>query len=247
MCAIYYEWPDLFCFKLPGIASYYFAPESARVEGLPEADVSERLVRESFNKSVLPFFIQESGYCVLHASSNITPDGKAIAFCGTSHSGKSTLSYALAQIGFCHWSDDFFVIQCENKHILTKRTESRPQLRLASKRFFEQTGYIAEPADSLRIATPSSAEILALFFLDTSSQKPPGYPGAIRISPEDTFKKLMENSFWLSFIDRERKTRMIDQHVEIANQVTAYTLSYQRTWKYLNSTIEVIRSVVERN
>jgi hypothetical protein len=65
--------------------------------------------------SVLAVSLHLRGLLVLRASSVVMPNGCAVAFCGVSTSGKSTLAAALGQRGFPLLADDWAAIHCDDE------------------------------------------------------------------------------------------------------------------------------------
>ncbi|MDF2695232.1 MAG: hypothetical protein K0S65_3615, partial [Labilithrix sp.] len=83
---------------LPGVGAFRFEPGRAEVVAFPLASASSHLVRDAFNRSVLPLALQGVGHEVLHASAVLARE-RVVALCAVSGTGKSTIACALDRRG----------------------------------------------------------------------------------------------------------------------------------------------------
>ena len=99
---------DRFLFQVPGVARFLLSGGREIIfeatAGVHASDVSIFIVGPVFG-----ILLHQRGEIVLHASA-VQVNGKAVLFCGSSGTGKSTLAAALAQRGFPLVADDLCAI-----------------------------------------------------------------------------------------------------------------------------------------
>ncbi len=93
----------------PGLGIFAFAAGSHRVQVWPAA-TDRDLVAGAFARRLQPIILQALGRQAIHASA-VLGRGGVLAFCGVGHSGKSTLAFAMARIGFRQVADDALVLE----------------------------------------------------------------------------------------------------------------------------------------
>jgi hypothetical protein len=64
----------------------------------------------SFVRSAVAFYLSDRHYTPLHAAALVDPIGKLWLFCGYTHTGKSTLTIGLLEIGWGYLGDDGVVL-----------------------------------------------------------------------------------------------------------------------------------------
>src|SRR5438045_2629057 len=102
VCAYGYAADGARWMHVPDLATFRLGREVAAFT-LPSADPD--LIRDAFERNVLPMAIQALGGEALHASGVVGSSG-VVAFCGESGTGKSTLACALSARGYRLWADD---------------------------------------------------------------------------------------------------------------------------------------------
>ena len=92
----------------PGTGVYHAAPATGVVEVEPD-ERYDGLLEHRLTTLVLPLLLAERGDLALHAAV-VGADGQAVAFCGASMRGKSTLAAELAARGHALLGDDSAVL-----------------------------------------------------------------------------------------------------------------------------------------
>jgi hypothetical protein len=118
---------DEYLLSFPERASFHIDPAGV-ISCLPAQDVAHRLVRQLLLNQVLPCYLAHTGTLLLHASAVTLPNGKTLAFLGSSGRGKSTLASYCHQQGAQIIDDDAILLRCENQQISI--TGGVPTIRL---------------------------------------------------------------------------------------------------------------------
>jgi hypothetical protein len=100
----------------PGTGSYHADVERGVIEVHPE-ERFEGLLEHRLACLVLPLMLAERGDLALHAAV-LARDGRAVAFCGASMRGKSTLAAELARRGYALLGDDSAVVSLDGDDAL---------------------------------------------------------------------------------------------------------------------------------
>jgi hypothetical protein len=95
----------------PGTGTYHADVATGSIDVHP-AERFEGLLEHRLSCLVLPLMLAERGDLALHAAV-LARDGRAVAFCGASMRGKSTLAAELARRGFALLGDDSAVLSLE--------------------------------------------------------------------------------------------------------------------------------------
>ncbi|HZJ10714.1 MAG TPA: hypothetical protein VFD39_13525, partial [Trueperaceae bacterium] len=104
------EWHWL---RIIGAGSYRFpissSDESVSAEVVPERGADERVIIDSYYRTVVPLALQAYGLEVLHGSA-VAVAGRVVALCAQRETGKSTLAFALQRRGGRAVADDAVVV-----------------------------------------------------------------------------------------------------------------------------------------
>jgi hypothetical protein len=95
----------------PGTGSYHADTASGVIEVRPE-ELHEGLLEHRLTSLVVPLMLAERGDLALHAAV-LARNGRAVAFCGASMRGKSTLAAELAARGHALLGDDSAVLSLD--------------------------------------------------------------------------------------------------------------------------------------
>jgi hypothetical protein len=99
-----------FLLRFPGTCDAAVSPDLRLVTVHPSPTRDRSLIPVLLGGNVIAFLLAMSGQCVLHASA-IEVDGTAIAFAGSTGSGKSTIAVLLCSAGADLVSDDLLRVE----------------------------------------------------------------------------------------------------------------------------------------
>ena len=95
------------CLVAPGLGLYELHDDA--VIATPFRGDNQKVVEDTYWRSVLPLFLQHRGAQALHASA-VLGTGGVVGICGRAGAGKSTLAYGLSLRGHRLWADDALVV-----------------------------------------------------------------------------------------------------------------------------------------
>jgi hypothetical protein len=221
---------------LPGVAaSFVFSSAGSGVEALVGEGISSELVEDAYRRRVLPFALQAQGRELLHASAVEMPMG-AIAFCGASGAGKSTMAAALGDRGNPPVADDALLFEPANEGI---RVHQLPfSIRLVS----ESGGNGSGPKDAsiLFAEQRPPLPLHAVFVLDRSPEVPA--PEVERLPRHEAFSLMLYHAHCFSFSDDERRRRMLERYLELSAYVPAFGVRYKPAWDQLAALLDAIEA-----
>ena len=232
----------------PRVASFRFAEDDAFVTAFVEPGVPLARVEDIYRRSVLPMAMQALGREALHASGILTASG-VVAFAARSHSGKSTLAYALSRRGFPQWADDGVALDVSPGRVTSIPLPFQVRLRPESSRLF---GF-DDPC--LRQFTPD------LVVADTAAQpeplaaicviEGPGAPGPgagaaaiARVAPAQAFQSVLIHAHEFDPHDTGRRRRMLQAYLELADTVPVYDLRVQQGREHLDAVLDAVVSTL---
>jgi hypothetical protein len=198
-------------FCLPEVAAYRFGPAGGVVEAIATG-APEHEVEEAYRRHVLPFVLQALGSELLHASGVVAPAG-ALAFCGASSAGKSTLAHLLAGRGNEPLADDALMFEPTGSGVdavripFTVRVEGR-----------------AIPVDA---SGSERVPLAAVFVLERSTEVDPARPEVTALPNSAAFPLLLYHAHCFSFHDERRTRLMTDRYLKLAARVPAFRLRYR--------------------
>jgi len=117
---LWLEWDGLGVFRLQ--------PPGRQVSLWPEPGVDPGVAERVFLRFLQPIALQALGYQTLHASAVLSPSG-AVAFCGASGSGKSTIAYGFSHLGMPQLADDSVVLSLSEAGVQVHTLPFEPRLR----------------------------------------------------------------------------------------------------------------------
>jgi len=196
---------------------------------------------------------------VMHASAVVLKDGRAVAFCGPSGRGKSTLAAAFYRAGHHLVTDDCLLLK--NDDGVVSAVPAYPSLRLwpdSVARFktvkgengrFEAMAHYSPKKQLLfehaeTSVSPQWLELSALFVLTDSPAA--GDTPQIRIGPlggKLTIMSIIESLFALDMVSKHSVQTSFEVVRDVAGGMPVFGLSYPREYKILP---EVIDHVVSR-
>ncbi len=140
---------------------FHFTTESAVVRAWPKTGMDEDAVHDAFDHDVVAIVLQAQGWQAMHASAAAGERG-ALLLCGVTHSGKSTLAYALGRTRpWRHAADDYAVFSIEAGQPMLWSRPFLPRLRTATRDHFE-----TPPLGVPRVAPPERVPIRGIVVLE---------------------------------------------------------------------------------
>jgi hypothetical protein len=198
---------------IPGVAAFGFAdagPVTAVADGAAPDEVEDAWVR-----SALPLVVQARGTQVLHASAVAGARG-AVALCGLSTAGKSSLAAALMLRGHPLVADDALGFAVAEPNVTALPLPFRLRLRPRSALALGLPGIAAEG--------PGGGELplAAIVLLEPHDDE-----DAAELEPVDAveaFGALMPQAYCFSL--EESKEQLVDAYLAVVRLVPVWRLSY---------------------
>jgi hypothetical protein len=209
-------------------------------------DCSPQMFRHFLVDQVVPMMLSVDGV-VLHASA-VEIDGALVAFAGPGGSGKSTLALMLARRGHAVVSDDgLLLVRGQNASTAVPAYEGVrlwPDTETALAGGLHGSGRPQpEAKQRFRDGLPfAGAGVLTqLFAIDPA---PSAAVTFTRLSPRDAAVELVKQAFRLALDDPSSLARQLDAIVAAAPGITAWRLSFPRTFAAAPSLAAAIESRV---
>jgi len=223
--------------RLDGVGVYHWSGEGPEVTVLPEPRAEPGTVVDAFHRCVLPMVLQARGQEVLHASAVLLPEG-AIALCGRSRTGKSTLAYGLSRVLACPlWADDAVGVELTATAVAALALPFALKLRQPSAEHF---GGVSEVVEARIDQGGRRAVPLAAVFVLTRSDDPHRPARASRIPAARAFTALLEHAYCFDLQSPNRRSRMVRQYLELSDRIPVFELSFPSSLEVLPDTIAEI-------
>jgi hypothetical protein len=226
----------------PHLGAFRFsALEGDPVEADIRPHVDADIVQDTFRRMVVPMVLQVRGHEVLHSSAVVFRDS-LVAFCGTSHSGKSTLAYAFSRRGHQLWADDSVALELVRTGVFAVPLPFRIRLRPASDAFFRSAGRKRHLEAAIRVGTGGSALVPlgALFFL----QRDVGQPRleVRQMSPAEAFPVALTHAYCFSLDDPDRKRSTVANYMELVRRVPVHEVKLPPGLDHLERTVGILET-----
>jgi hypothetical protein len=221
---------------LPGVpASFRFTSSGDGVEAIAAEDTSIDLVEDAYRRRVLPFALQAQGRELLHASAVELQRG-AIAFCGASGAGKSTMASALSERGRAPIADDALLFETSGGAVHVHH------LPFAIRLISEPGGNGNGPKEASLLVTEdhSPLPLRAVFMLDRTPEAPGPEPEIERLPRHEAFSLMLYHAHCFSFSDDDRRRRMLERYLELSAYVPAFRVHYRPSREELPVLLDAI-------
>ncbi len=222
---------------LPGVASFRFASD-ASVTAVPHGHVSTESIRRTFDHSVLPLALQALGREGFHASAVLTANG-VVGFCGKTHTGKSTLAYALSRRGFAQWSDDALMWDLEGEWPVASRLDFHVRLREEALAYFGH----GSASDVPRAAQDPQARapLAALYVLTRTVAGSRGQRVSIEpLAGGRALTALLDHAHCFNPSDERRKRQMMSSYLGLLARARAFEVRFQPSLAHLDELVDAI-------
>lgn len=237
-------------FRIDRMATYRFPTESPDLvvtcvaEPVPGRDVST--VIDGYYRSVVPLALQVYGLEAMHGTAIETAAG-AVALCGFTHAGKTTLTYALSRKGHRVLADDGLVIDPGSRgtKIAVQPIPFALMIREYSAEHFgtpvrEKVTVGEDDAPTITAPPVPLAAVVRLDRQQGASLK------LERLSAAEAFTVLLEHCYVFSLDDVGRKGRMMAAFLRFANSVPVYTLTYPDGLEHLDEAVGAIEGLASK-
>lgn len=213
----------------PGLGTFEFRPGSRSVTAWLDAGARPAEATDAVLRILQPMILQALGWQALHASASVLPDG-VVGFCGRSHSGKSTLAYAMAAKAFPQFADDAVVLDVSAGEVTAIPLPFSPRLRESARGHF---GAAAPDRDPTRAAPLRLVVVLEQDAnLDT--------PAIERIPPVPAFSALMTHAHCFDPAPGENSRRLVEDLLTVAGRVPVVRLRYAPDLEALDDVIDAV-------
>jgi hypothetical protein len=219
----------------PGVGAFAFRPGSRDVLVWPEPDARHEEISDTFDRLLQPVILQALGKQVLHAAAAVGPCG-TIAFCGNAGSGKSTLGFAMRQVGYRQLADDALVLQLEQDRVSVCPLPFAPRLRPASRLHFGYADQISSPPVHFQ---PAHLVLSSVFQLQQDDQIE--RPRLALLPQAQAFSALLAHAHCYDAQDRSHTRRLVDSYIAIVSLVPVFALQYRPDLQRLPELIEIIQ------
>ena len=207
-----------------------------------------------FLAAALPYWMEQRGIPVLHASS-VVVDGQALGFMARSRMGKSALAATFVQQGALLLSDDPLVVRMEGESVVAY--PGVPQMRMWADQAQQFLGYSetlprVHPTLAKRFVPISAVggfckepqPLTRLYLLDRQTTSQDADPVGIKVlavAPTQALFQLVNNSYIArTFAAREYQQRRLALLAPLAERVTVRRLVYPSGYEHLRAVREAI-------
>jgi hypothetical protein len=231
--------------RLPELGSFRFTLAGEWVEAWVPDPIPREAVEEGFRRHVLRFVLQARGHELLHASAVAMPTG-AVAFCGSSGVGKSTLAYAFARRGHPPVADDALLFEPAGDSV---RALPFPfTLHLSGKSTSSGRGRKSpvdlDPHDVGGSPGGASLQLAALFVLEPNVEADPAMPEIVSLRNASAFPLLLYHAHCFSFRDVRRVRLMADRYLQLAASVPTFRVRYRRDIDRLPTLLDAVEGAL---
>jgi hypothetical protein len=213
------------------LGSYIACPTSSQIVGHPDPGVSREWFEEFFFHFVVPLLLQRQDWDCLHASAVATPRG-AVALCGPSGRGKSTLARVWCEQGVAPHADDSVPFAIRDGRVVSARLPQRPRLRgEAALRFPAPPA--AEPARSIPAEVILDVEtalrpLASVYWLEPMSHASElSKPRVERIPALEAFRLLLGEAQCISLRDPECNRKMVRNYLRLVQLAPVFRLFFR--------------------
>ena len=237
--------------RFPDTADFVVDHEAGSATGYPASEATQIETRTLFRNAISPVMGNHRGELHLHASA-VRIGARAIAFVGSSRSGKTTLAAAFARAGFAAVTED--VLALETTGAGYRVAPGRPVVRLFPDSAAELFGTAGNPEDeNAKREYPAGTAIpfetarlplAAIFLLEEDASE------SVQIAPvlpPTAMARLVPQSFILDVEDRHRMRGHFARLGQLAESVPCYALDYPRRYDALNDVIGAVRDRMEND
>lgn len=216
---------------LPRIGIIRVIDAAGKIQGTVNDVAKISVMQEVYYRFALPMILQSAGAEMMHASA-VRVESGVIAFCGTSGTGKSTLSYSLARRAHPHWADDAVVFLPDAERFEALRLPFRPRVEIA---------------DSEGLGLIPGVELAPLAAIVVLQRHPGGFVDSAafhaevqRLSAAEAFRAVLPHIYSFILSDPQRNALMMSRYFDIAARLPIYDVRFTPCLDALSKLCEVI-------
>ncbi len=220
--------------EVPGLARFRFGA-GGEVVAHPDAQASPGLLRDAYERCVLPLVVQLRGREVLHASAIRMARG-VVALCADSGTGKSTLAVGLSQRGYPVWADDAVGVDTSTTPITAIPLPFEVRLRPASASLLRDQ----------RARVDASAEpvpLSALCVLHRADRVKHGV-AVQALQPSSALPAVLAHGHCFSLRDLERKRHMVRHYLDLVARVPVFEVRFESGLERLPGILDAIEQAL---
>jgi hypothetical protein len=217
---------------LPGVATFSF--DSTGVEAVARDDVALDKIRDAHRRLVLPLALQALGQQVLHASA-VQFERGAVAFCGESGTGKSTVAYGLVRRGHPPCADDAVAVD------LARGAPELIPLPFALRLRPASAAYYHVGARPVEVQHPVAKQVLAAVCV---LQRGEGETELRRLGRAEAFPALLAHAYSFGSKKEPRQRRMMEHYLSLVSEIPVFRVRLASGLSTLAGTLDEIETAV---
>ena len=216
---------------LEGVAAYGFGPSGPVTVVPADGGPPTEELEDAWVRSALPLVLQARGTQVLHAAALRGAAG-AVALCGASTDGKSTLAAALLRRGRAVLADDALALDESDALTLPFRLRLRAPTQEA----------LGLPPVAATGAGGERLPLAAVVLLTPDDEDEPAALEAL--SASTAFAELMPHAY--CFALEEGKEALVAAYLDLVQRVPVHRLCYPQRLDRLDATADVLDALLAR-
>jgi hypothetical protein len=232
---------------LPRVATFSFGAENTQVTAIAESTVSNGPIVDAYYRTVLPMVLQTHGIEVLHASAVRMSSG-IVALCGIKETGKSTIAYALSQLGFPLCADDAVPFTTSGDTVRALALPFTIRLRPSSAVFFGTNGMRESqppPQDARSPIEFAPERLAAVFVLQRyPSELSTAPPSVTRLTASSAFMSTLTHGYCFSLRDGSQRERMVQHYLDLAARVPIFEVRFGAGLDWLPAITSAIEGAI---
>jgi hypothetical protein len=228
ICEKYNDLPQVL---LPRIGIIRVTDDSGKMVGTVNHPAKIPVLEEVYYRFALPMILQSAGAEMIHASA-VRVESGVVAFCGTSGTGKSTLSYSLARRNHPHWADDAVVFLPGDAAFEALRLPFRPRVEVALP---EQLNLIS----GVELA-PLAAIVVLQRHAGGLVDSAVFHAEVRRLSAAEAFRAVLPHIYSFILSDPRRNALMMSRYFDIAARLPVYDVRFTPCLDALSKLCEII-------
>ena len=241
ICAYAEVQDDQYWMHLPGLASFRFSCCEGEVAAALTSAADEHLVRDAYQRKVLPMALQVCGREVLHSSAVRSTQG-VTALCGLSETGKSTIAYGLSLRGYELWADDVVAWEISSEGGQAVSLPFNMRLRPLSAALFEVDRSQTPKPENNEAPELKTMPLAAVCVLRRTNGDSPTV-AVRRLSLTEGFSAVLDHSCCFMPQNDERKRRMIHNYLDLAAGVPIFDVAFRAGLENLPAILDAIEEL----